>query len=380
MGAAIRFEKYRLPFTRMHGLDILIDTLRRNIWNAAICRRKEGGVSSLGRDVLKTGTHSVSTASGARRTILGLGFSVFFIIMAACGSPDYAPAAQSAPAAGAVSWDNTIKALSPASPGIDVLGEDSEGVSIDISNRAQGYIVAHYTGESAKAKLILRKDGEASLDYIFDLTRGGYDVLPLSGGSGTYQISVNENISGDRYAVVFADTFRADVADEFHAYLYPNQYVNFGPGSDSTIIAQQITASSPDVFAAVENIYNFVVENIAYDTVKAESASQGLMAGYLPDVDQTLATGSGICFDYAAASAAMLRSQGVPARLVIGYSGQAYHSWIDVHIEGRGSVNTIRFDGEAWVLLDPTYAAAYAAAGATALIGDGANYIPMYYY
>ncbi len=342
-------------------------------------------MSSLGGNVLKTEALSVSIACGAKRFMLCLGaFTVLFTALAACASPSAAPGGQSVSgeAAGTSggAWDNSVKALSPQSPGAEVLGDDADGFTIDISNRGEGYIVAHYTGENAKAKLILRKSGEQSLDYIFDLTQGGYDVLPLSGGSGTYEISVNENIEGDRYAVIFADTFSADIPNEYRMYLYPNQYVNFTQGSGSTLLAEQITADASDVFKAVESIYNFVVENIAYDTEKAQSASQGLMAGYLPDVDQTLADGSGICFDYAAAAAAMLRSQGVPARLVIGYSGQAYHAWIDVHIEGSGSVNAIRFNGEAWVLLDPTYAAAYAAANATPLVGDGANYIPMYYY
>ena len=341
-------------------------------------------MSSLGGNVLKTETCSVSIATGAKRIALGFGLFVYTILLLpACGALGGASGGQSAPVSasdGQGSWDNSIKVISPQSPGVEVLGENTEGVEIDISNRNEGYIIARYTGKNTKAKLILRKTDGQSLDYIYDLTQDGYDVLPLSAGSGAYEISINENIAGDRYAVIFADTFSADIPDEFRMYLYPNQYVNFSAASGSTLLAEQITANVTDVFKAVENIYNFVVENIAYDTAKAERASQGLMAGYLPNVDQTLAEGSGICFDYAAAAAAMLRSQGVPARLVIGYSGQAYHAWIDVHIEGRGTVSAIRFDGEAWVLLDPTYASAYAAAGATALVGDGANYIPMYYY
>ncbi len=338
---------------------------------------------SLGGNALNTEKHSVFISRGAKRIALSLAlFALFILFIPACGvlGGSSAPGGQSGSGSSGGAWDNSIKALSPQSPGVDVLGKDTDGVAIDISNRDEGYIIARYTGENAKAKLILRKTGEQSLDYVYDLTHEGTDVLPLSGGSGTYEISVNENISGERYAVIFADTFSANISNEFRAYLYPNQYVNFSAASGSTLIAEQITANADDIFKAVENIYNYVVENIAYDTAKAERASQGQMAGYLPDIDQTLSERSGICFDYAAAAAAMLRSQGVPARLVIGYSGQAYHAWIDVHIEGQGSVNTVRFNGEAWVLLDPTYASAYAAAGATALIGDGSNYIPMYFY
>ena len=41
----------------------------------------------------------------------------------------------------------------------------------------------------------------------------------------------------------------------------------------------------------------------------------------LPSVDETLKTKKGICFDYAALMTAMLRSQGIPTKLEIGYQG-----------------------------------------------------------
>ena len=40
-------------------------------------------------------------------------------------------------------------------------------------------------------------------------------------------------------------------------------------------------------------VYDYVVSSIAYDYEKAESVT----SGYLPDVDETLATGKGICFE-----------------------------------------------------------------------------------
>ncbi len=323
------------------------------------------------------------------------------LLLACCGSlnaiipentPD-APAISSAPNTPSVpasmgvsasarsgSWNNSKKVLSPQHPGREVLGKNVDEVDIDISNRAEGYIVAHYSGSNDKVKLILRQAGSRSGDYVYDLVRGGYDVIPLSGGSGSYEISVNENITGDRYAIIFTDSFSANITSEFRMYLYPNQYVNFSANSQAVLLAEQLTANAYDVFNAVESVYNYIVGNIAYDTGKAQRASMGQINGYLPDADDTLAQKKGICFDYAATAAAMLRSQGVSTRLVIGYSGQAYHAWIDVHIDGQGFVNAIRFNGEDWVLMDPTYAAAYAAAGVDAYVGDGTNYNPIYYY
>ncbi len=37
---------------------------------------------------------------------------------------------------------------------------------------------------------------------------------------------------------------------------------------------------------------------------------------------------------------AMLRSQGIPTKLEIGYSGEAYHAWISTWIDGVGGWTT----------------------------------------
>jgi len=42
---------------------------------------------------------------------------------------------------------------------------------------------------------------------------------------------------------------------------------------------------------------------------------------------------------------AMLRSQGIPTKLEVGYSGEAYHAWISTYIKESGWVdNIIKFE------------------------------------
>ena len=79
---------------------------------------------------------------------------------------------------------------------------------------------------------------------------------------------------------------------------------------------------------------------------------------------------------------AMLRSQGIPAKLAIGYTGELYHAWINAHIEGIGWVNSIiYFDGVDWKLMDPTFASSSnSSIEIMQYIGDGTNYQTKYVY
>lgn len=122
----------------------------------------------------------------------------------------------------------------------------------------------------------------------------------------------------------------------------------------------------------LKTFYAYVTSHISYDYDKADSVE----AGYLPDIDDTLSTGTGICFDYAALTTAMLRSQDIPCKLQIGYSGDVKHAWIDVYIRGSGWVTkAVSFDGDTWKLMDPTFDAN--SDGDEAIqeyIGDESNY------
>ena len=78
----------------------------------------------------------------------------------------------------------------------------------------------------------------------------------------------------------------------------------------------------------------------------------------------------------------MLRSQGIPTKLVVGYAGKAYHAWISVYSEETGWINNvIYFDGKDWKLMDPTFAStANQSAAVMKYIGDGTNYTTKFLY
>ena len=107
-----------------------------------------------------------------------------------------------------------------------------------------------------------------------------------------------------------------------------------------------------------------------------------MTSGYLPVLDDVLAEKKGICFDYAALMAGMLRSQGVPCKLVVGYAGSAYHAWISVWTEGEGWVDgVIYFNGTTWHRMDPTFASSSNRSNDIMdFIGDDSNYSTKYIY
>ena len=153
-----------------------------------------------------------------------------------------------------------------------------------------------------------------------------------------------ESVSADtnKYAIVFNQDLEVSIADEFEPFLRTNHYVNFSSESISVAKAKTLASDCYSDLDVINNVYHYVTQEIKYDTVKA----QNLQSGYTPDPDETLRTGTGICFDYASLMSAMLRSQQIPTRLEVGYAGDVYHAWISCYVDEIGWVdNIISFDG-----------------------------------
>ncbi len=250
--------------------------------------------------------------------------------------------------------------------------------SIDASNISEGYVMVKYTQKTNKRiKCIIKKENGTSYTYNVN-NNGEYETFPLTEGNGKYTITVYENITGTKYSVSYSTTIDVKISNEFSPFLYPNQYVNFNSNSNVVSIANEITKNNTDDLEKLKSIYYYVINNITYDKQKAETVE----SGYLPNPDEIIMLKKGICFDYAAVMASMLRSQNIPCKLVIGYTGNAYHAWINVYIEGKGWIDqAVYFDGESWKLMDPTFASSGKnSASIQKYIGDGKNYTAKYAY
>ena len=272
----------------------------------------------------------------------------------------------------AEAWDSTPQVLVPEAPGTSLMGNSS--IEIDVSNISQGYLMARYVGNGAKVKFFIETPDQVR--YTYDLPASqSYAALPLTAGNGTYTLDVREHVEGDLYSNLYMDTIDVSIDNEFSPFLYPNQYTWFTQDSQTVSKASDLTRGVKNGLEAVGAAYDFVITNISYDEEKARTVE----SGYLPDVDETLESGKGICFDYAALMTAMLRSQGIPTKLEIGYSGEVYHAWISTWLKEKGWVeNIIELDGKNWSLIDPTLAAGNKPSSVKKYIGDGSNYTLMY--
>lgn len=254
--------------------------------------------------------------------------------------------------------------------------EQNEKAAVDYSNTSDGYVMVNYTASTDK-RLKVQVAGP-STTYTYDISAGTWVTFPLSDGNGGYKVTVYENVDGSKYATVLSVSFQVALSSELAPFLRPNQYVDYSGAANTVAKAGELAGSVSGTLEKVEKIYSFVVGHLTYDTQKAATVK----SGYLPVLDSVLASGKGICFDYAALMAGMLRSQGIPCKLVVGYAGTAYHAWISVWTEESGWLDdVIYFDGKTWHRMDPTFASANSSnAAIMEYIGNGSNYTAKYQY
>lgn len=229
--------------------------------------------------------------------------------------------------------------------------ESCDVAEVDYSHTEDGYVMVRFTGDTEKRLKVLLKGPTTT--YNYNLPKGEWTVFPLSDGNGDYQLGIYQNVSGKQYATVMMVEFSAELKNEFAPFLRPNQYVNFSEATEAVAVGLEVTKDREHPLEKVEAVYDYVVATLSYDDEKAANVK----SGYLPVLDEVLESKKGICFDYAALMTAMLRSQEVPCKLVVGYAGSIYHSWISVWTEESGWVDgAIFFDGHQWKRMDPTFA------------------------
>lgn len=211
----------------------------------------------------------------------------------------------------------------------------------DLTDTDQGLIFVTYN-EGGKIKLIVEKEGKK---YTYDVNSSGVrESFSLQLGNGDYKISLYKNTTGSNYKLLQSKSINVQISNINDVYLNSIQNVNWNVDSKAILKAVELTKEEKDLKKKAETLWDFMVKNNVYDYAKLST----LTSGYIPIIDKTLEEKKGICYDFTSLYAAMLRSQGIPAKLIKGYAPKnaaGYHSWNEVYDASK----------KTWVVIDTTY-------------------------
>lgn len=202
--------------------------------------------------------------------------------------------------------------------------------------------------DSQKIKVLIQLDDNK---IYYDIkNEEEFEYFPLQLGNGNYKIAVLKNLEGNRYSYVFKEYIDVDIEDEKIIFLNSIKNVDFNKDMESVKLSEELTKDLDTNLEKVQAVYDYIITNISYDKDKTNLSSD-----YTPNINEIFEEKKGICYDYASMFGAMLRSQGIPTKLVKGYSEYTttYHAWNEVYIE----------ELDEWVVIDCTKGAVYYQAG-----------------
>ena len=222
---------------------------------------------------------------------------------------------------------SSMDAVWPESPGIDVRNDGK--LVVDASHMDQGYVMVRSAEPTKHGLKVVISSGKWQLNYDLN-SNGEYEAFPLQKGSGNYDVSLFENVKGNKYSSEGRVSLSVQLVNEDAPFLVPNQYVSYELWTSAVQKSDELCADQPaqKVFDAVTN---FMASEFSYDFVRAKTVS----SGQLPEIDYCYDNRMGICQDLAAVMVCMLRVQGVPAKLEIGYADKYYHAWTSSVIDGK---------------------------------------------
>ncbi len=222
---------------------------------------------------------------------------------------------------------------------VDTTSLQNGSVTVNANLAGKGIIGIQANVEGNQKLKVKVSLGENAVYY--NIRPGQMIKVPMQMGSGTYRIELYQNISGTDYARLYSRDLTVALENENDVYLSSSQIVNFENSVGSMGLAAKLTQNARSDMDKLDAIYRYVVGNITYDYDEVNRIDPA----YIPDIDTVLYGKKGICYDYAAVMASLLREAGIPAKLLMGYRSDAesYHAWNQALINGR------------WITLDATW-------------------------
>lgn len=250
----------------------------------------------------------------------------------------------------ALSLPNTISELPSSAFGRAITADDTGEVELDARGQlGKRYIVYSYPNLPVENEL---RDAVWFEEYpdLGAVVRGSYvDALAAQG----QVVAPPDVLTEEVYAVAVnsppINTMRGRWREDVPRYLQiPDGQIT----ARMRALTDTLRASNPSQYAYTVALERWLKDNVAYTTdLPMPTEGQNLVDAFLFEWQR------GHCEYFATAMVLLLRSQGIPARIVNGFLGGDYneigqyyavrqanaHSWVEVHFPGTG-----------WVQFDPT--------------------------
>lgn len=210
---------------------------------------------------------------------------------------------------------------------------------IDTSRADEGLLVVKNIQDIGKRMRLQIALGTEK--YVYEIRPDKeQEAYPLQMGNGNYKATILENIADTRYRVVKSQEFEVNIPDSNQVFLHSIQPVFWQTDMAPVKYAQGMLNGDETKLEQIKTIYQHMIKNYRYNW----AVFNKLPSTYVPDIEVMYKDKTGICYDYSALAASMLRSMGYPTRLVKGYSAkvEGYHAWNEVLIN------------QEWVIIDTT--------------------------
>ena len=208
----------------------------------------------------------------------------------------------------------------------------------------RGIIAIKYTSaDTSKKAKVLISFGDQKYQYNIK-SSSSYVNFPLQLGNGPYEIGVYEQIEDTKYAQVADTNVNLQLDDSSKVFLISNQIINWGDKMNTVTLAKELTKNKKTDAEKIEVCYQYMVQQFSYDFVKMKNVQYD----YIPVIDDVLKKKLGICYDYSAVFASMLRSLGIKCKLIMGYTTNVkeYHAWNEVFVNNKWAVVDTTYDSQ----------------------------------
>ena len=207
------------------------------------------------------------------------------------------------------------------------------GIYIDWDSEAQSMEVHNIPYTEADYKVQISYEGEKYKTFKAEEVTN----LPVN-ADGTYNIRIMKRLSGNSYENIYSEI---KTVENCTPWLGTSEVVDMEESQEmlkSDIVQEILALEDPE--AITKATYEYLTTNWTYNYERARTVK----SWYTPNNNEVFVEQSGICYDYASVVAAILRTAGIPTKVIFGYAGGNYHAWNEVLLNDE------------WVMVDACWA------------------------